>query len=516
MKYLLHSSLTFSSPSRAILYDEAELLVKAGHEVNIVYCGKSLDFCFSNLSGDKRNCTFCTANYLFFDRLNISSKIKMISLKNFLTKDIKLSNQKLEFHYSCINDIKKIKYNNVQIGLACLSSYVSYTRNLYPLIDETFKEYFDKLLRNSALMCDIISSVIDDIRPDYVFGYNGRFLDSRPTWEVAKNKDIPFVLLEAQYTFSFCNKIRFYNDTPHSIQSINKNFIQEIWNNSSINFDTKKNLASEFYERRKNALPAGDKIYTINQKIGLIPEGWDSTKKNIVIFTSSEDEFVAIGDEFDKYSLFSSQIEGIEELINHFINDTNIQFYLRIHPNLSEVEYSYHKKLYELAKYSNLKIIEPKSIISSYSLIDYSDTVVVFGSTIGIEAAYWGKPTILLSGAMYYYLDCCYIPSSKDELFSLINSNLTPKDKLGTYKFGLTYHDSIGETCDFVDCNWKTFTLNVFGYKKKITINNWEMLFGSTFVFYVLRTISLIPVKIFFKLFNMDSYQIVPTKEIGE
>src|SRR4030042_3472915 len=273
MKYLLHSSLTFSAPSRAILYDEAEKLVGNGHEVYILFCGKALDLCFTNMNGDKRNCTFCTANYLFYDRINISSKIRMISLKKFLTEEIIQSNQKIKFLYKEINDIKRIEYQNVSIGLACLSSYVSITRNLYPLIDETFIRYFDNLLRNSSLMCDIISSVLDKFKPDYIYGYNGRFLDSRPTWEVAKNKGISFVILEAQYTFSFCNKIVFYNDTPHSIPSINKHFIQELWDSSNIDFDEKKNLASEFYERRKNALPAGEKIYTKNQKIGLIPEG---------------------------------------------------------------------------------------------------------------------------------------------------------------------------------------------------------------------------------------------------
>ena len=513
MKYLLHSSLTFSAPSRAILYDEAEKLVGEGHDVTVIFCGKSLDMCFTNMDGNKKNCTFCTANYLFYDRINISSKIKMISLKDYLTEEILSESRSTKFPYNDINDIKKIKYKNVSIGLACLSSYVSFTRNLYPLIDEHFITYFDNLLRNSALQCDLIESVIDKLKPDCIYGYNGRFLDSRPVWEIAKNNAIPFGLLEAQYTFSFCNKILFNNDTPHSIPSIDKNFIQKLWDTSDIELDEKKILGSEFYERRRKALPAGDKIYTKNQKIGLIPDGWDSSKKNIVIFTSSEDEFVAIGEEFEKFSIFPSQIAGIQELVDRFINDPQIQFYLRIHPNLLNVEYSYHKKLYELAKYSNLKIIEPQSVISSYSLIDNSDIVVVFGSTIGVEAAYWGKPTILLSGAMYYYLDCCYIPASKNELFDLINSHLTPKDKLGVYKFGLTYHDSIGQTCDLVDCNWKTYSLKFFGYTKKITLNNWEKLFGSHILFFIARTVSYIPVKIYCAMKKMGPRYKVPTKE---
>lgn len=513
MRYLLHSSLTFSAPSRAILYDEAEKLVSNGHEVYVLFCGKSLDACFTNMNGDKKNCTFCTANYKFYDKINISFKIRMISLKDYVTELISENSRNQKFLYKNISDVKKIKYKNVNIGLACLSSYVSFTRNLNPLFDEKFMLYFDNLLRNSSLQVDIIETVIEKFNPDYIYGYNGRFLDSRPVWEVAKNKNIPFVLLEAQYTFSFCNKIMFHNDTPHSIKSVNTNLIQKIWDTTDIDLEEKKDLASQFYERRKNALPAGDKIYAKNQKIGLIPEDWDSTKKNIVIFTSSEDEFVSVGDEYDKYSMFSSQIEGIQEIVKHFLTDPQIRFYLRIHPNLMNVEYYYHKKLYELVKYTNLKIIEPQSQISSYSLIDSSDIVIVFGSTIGIEATYWGKPTILLSGATYYYLDCCYIPASKNELFELIKSHLIPKDKLGAYKYGLTYHDSVGQTCDLIDCNWKTYSLNFLGYKKKITLNNWEKLFGSRIMFFLARAVSYIPIKIYYAIFKLGPKYKVPTQE---
>lgn len=513
MKYLLHSTLTFSAPSRAILYDEAEQLADNGNEVYVLYCNRALELCFTNMSGDDRNCAFCVANYKFSDRLNVSSKIKFLSLKSFLTEEIVRISKQVKFTYDSINDIKKIKYDDVSIGLACLSSYVSYTRNLYPEMDQEFRGYFDALLANSMLMCNLMAEVFEKVKPDHVYGYNGRFLDSRPLWEMAKNRGISFSLLEAQYTFSHCNKIVFNNDTPHSIQSLNKNFIEEIWNNTNADFTKKQELAIEFFERRKNALPAGDKVYTINQKIGLIPDNWDSSKKNIVIYTSSEDEFVAIGDEFEKYSLYPTQLNGIEEIVKHFSEDSSMHFYLRIHPNLADVRFSYHRKLYELSKYNNLTIIEPKSAVSSYSLIDNADSIIVFGSTIGIEASYWGKPVILLGGAVYYFLESCYIPSSREELYKMIKSDLNPKDKLGAYKFGLTYHDSIGTVCERVDCNWKVYDINFLGYRKKVTLNNWERLLGSRILFFIFRAISYLPIKLYYRIANKGPRYKIPIKE---
>jgi hypothetical protein len=102
------------------------------------------------------------------------------------------------------------------------------------------------------------------------------------------------------------------------------------------------------------------------------------------------------------------------------------------------VTYQYHTKLYELFEgIENFTIIEPKSPISTYALIDNCDKVVVFGSTTGPEAAYWGKPTILLSYCIYSLLDICYIPNNSQELDELINNKeLIAKDINNALKYG--------------------------------------------------------------------------------
>ena len=68
--------------------------------------------------------------------------------------------------------------------------------------------------------------------------------------------------------------------------------------------------------------------------------------------------------------------------------------------------------------------------------MDAADKVVVFGSTIGMEAVYWGKPVILLAGAAYYYSNICYIPKSKEELKEIIVKTLPPKENDATIKWG--------------------------------------------------------------------------------
>ena len=111
---------------------------------------------------------------------------------------------------------------------------------------------------------------------------------------------------------------------------------------------------------------------------------------------------------------------------------------MRIHPNLAQVEFAYHTALYDLPKlYKNLTVIAATAPCSTYDLLDAAEKVIVFGSTMGVEAAYWGKPTILLAGAFYHELDVCYAPKTPEEIYPLIEcKDLPPKARDGAIKYG--------------------------------------------------------------------------------
>ncbi|MDR0330932.1 MAG: hypothetical protein LBH93_04395, partial [Chitinispirillales bacterium] len=130
--------------------------------------------------------------------------------------------------------------------------------------------------------------------------------------------------------------------------------------------------------------------------------------------------------------------QGIAEILEYFKNDTRFHFYLRIHPNLNGIKYRYHTSLLDIGNlYTNVTVIKADDEISSYSLLESVEKVLVFGSTLGVEAAYWGKPVILLCAAFYKYLNICYKPESAEEAFSLIGADELPaKDRADALKYG--------------------------------------------------------------------------------
>ena len=168
------------------------------------------------------------------------------------------------------------------------------------------------------------------------------------------------------------------------------------------------------------------------------PNTWDPNvedpkKKKIAIFNSSEDEFMAIGGSWEENRLFKNQYEGLT-FISNYAKDHNIIFYLRIHPNLRGTQKSYLEKLLAL-KSDNFVVIPPESKISTYNLMYNCDAIITFGSSIGVEATYWSKPSILLGNCFYRHLNITYNPTSTKELITLIESDLEPIDnKLGCLK----------------------------------------------------------------------------------
>jgi hypothetical protein len=68
-------------------------------------------------------------------------------------------------------------------------------------------------------------------------------------------------------------------------------------------------------------------------------------------------------------------------------------------------------------------------------LMKESDTVLTFGSSTGIEAAFWGTPSILAGKSFYRDLGATYVAKSRDDLLRLLQTDLEPKGKEGALKY---------------------------------------------------------------------------------
>lgn len=419
------------------ILDKANTLAQRGDLVDIVYCdGTIINSCFYNIHQNKQVCKGCKrlTKYLI-RKLPANPNIRIHSSSEFINPEADYM-EIYRMQYCSTKDIKGLEYKNVKIGYAALSDYLSQSRNMFPCIDDDFRSYFNTLLLTAAKISECAIGMINQLKPDIVGVFNSRTVCSRPIVDTCKHHNIQFIAFEAGFDTN--NKIlrkEFINCEVHNIPA-NTKMINELWDNSKLPIEDRINLASAFFMRKRGNIASADKVYTADQVNGLLPDNWDSSKHNIVIFNSSEDEIAALGEEYDSMNLFSSQYQGIKYIFNQFKNNQDIHFYLRIHPNLKDIPYAYHKSLYDFDNIDNVTIIPGSSPISTYALMDNANIIITFGSSTGAEAVFANKPVILLGCCLYRFLDIAYLANSYEELNELISDySLSPKDKLGALKW---------------------------------------------------------------------------------
>lgn len=438
MKHLFYLYSCFNGSFFGELVDEAiELQKSKENQILFVYCGGLCEMCTQNAKGSKSLCHFCTSNtrrvlnYYHIENKNLRDCVK---IDNFHT-----------FDYKTASDLRNITYKDVHIGLSILSSYITRTRNMDPLIDDISKNYFDVHLKQCARLAEALNNVIEDFKPDAVHSFNGRFEEVRPIYDICHNKGIKCYLNEGTKVKGKFKRVVFEDRLPHDIK-YNKERRDYCWNHYQMSQEERLKFGESFFQKRRNGIASGDKIYIKGQEAGNIPP-IDKSKLNIAIFNSSEDEFVAVGGDWDLLKVFDSQYDGINYILEHA--DPNMHFYLRIHPNLKDIPYRYYTELLSLdKKYSNVTVIRAESKVSTYSLLDQMDKVVCFNSTMGMESVYWRVPTICLSAAMYYYEGVCYIPKSQDDVINLLRKPLEPLFNENVYKYGAWLMDGSPLTID--------------------------------------------------------------------
>lgn len=457
-----------------------------GNEVHFLYCDDSIGGCNNNPNFDKRRCYVCKLLQRKNRKTYLPSEINTYSVKSLITNEI-LEIARKKFKYQTTEELRKLKFHGVEIGLGAISSYITFTRNLDPLINEESKRYFDRILASQVLLTLIIEKLDSQNKFDKIIVHNGRFAIFKPFLNFAQTNGIDYICTE-----SFCDskgnvsKDYYYNDIPHNINPRHKKYLIA-WDEALKYGIDRESISKSFFERRRNAEGTGDKIYTANQEKDKLVNNWDDSKENIVIYNSSEDEFCAVSGDFENKKLFSNQMNGIKTIVEHYRNDNSKHFYLRVHPNLIPVKYAYHLDLYKL-NYPNLTVIHADSRISSYALLDKADKVITFGSTMGIEATYAKKPSICIGASFYEQLNVVYQPRNIDEIWRYIDdkqlTNLYSNNVLiyGYYLMGI-YNSIIQNKFKHIDA--RILKYKIFGQYR--LVRAYEKILNSNKLFLFVR-----------------------------
>lgn len=428
MKILFFEPYALANPHYETALEIMQGHIDKGDEIIFYHCDAQLRSCEANKEHNINTCISCIARRK--DGLTLLSNRKAVIAKNFLqlSKSEIHELQKMEFQFRNIQELKDYEIHGVDIGMAVASTLISYQRDSKPDTIQ-LRTLINDLMISSLAVYYSFRKILKEDNPDLVYIFNGRFSNIRPVLRLCEQQQINYRIHERG-----SNKFRYnisHNHLPHDLLKFQE-LLFAAWE-SEKDIEKKIQIANDFYIKRKLGQEQSWFSFVKDQKYGKLPENWTGDKKNVVIFNSSEDEFAAIGDEFN-LKIFKDQLDALEFLSAFSKECKNMHFYLRVHPNLKNV-YN-HTTNFEHLETKNFFIIPATSDVNTYSLIDNCDLVISFGSTAGIEATYWGKPSILIGRTFYENLESTYNAESKGDVLNWISTSLEPKDKLGAYIYG--------------------------------------------------------------------------------
>ncbi len=346
-----------------------------------------------------------------FQAFCVANKIKLV--------DIGASNQKKE--YGSLDDEIQIfysrflkdpegamdwnEYNNT-LGPALLSIWVTTIA-----LDDNAKpeKYQAEIYEQIHLFIEIFHNTIKvleqnpEIKSGYVF--NGRLPITAAIVAAMKEKQIQVFYYE--YAES-SKRIYLESYRPHNRIETQKN-VKEVVGDLSPYERTE--AATRYLESRKNDT-------SVNVFLNLKNRSKKRYKKNeneklAVIFTSSPDEMVGIGEEWE-WKGMNGQLEAIG-LATKRLLEVGYTPIIRIHPNLVNKSWGMYRREIKSLHQMCSNIVLPGDGTNSYELMEMADIVVTCGSTIGLEAVALKIPTYQLGHSSYDLLtDVRKLLSQKD------------------------------------------------------------------------------------------------------
>ena len=412
-------------------------LAQSGHNISYLHIGDNLPnaelqssrgsgFCQYILgyyrSPQARACRFLR-DYAKRKSLSISV-LKCPRLRPF--RRYKFSRKSL---YS-LNTLKPLEWRNSnQFGISIASTLASNIRDssIYPLnhrrlvrqIADAYQRSF--LIAQQVLAAGSYSSVVV---------FNGRMSSSKGIVAACSGSAVEVYFHERGST---ANKFLLNNYQTHNFSALQRSMINR-WNKSE-HLSSSLSVATDFFKKQAS----GVDTFWINPRLRNSPSSTltlaskakdSSLTGNVVVFyTSCDDEFVSISDASTKDAFeWCDQLTALKALVNSSLSCGH-SIIIRNHPALATKSAEMRNRWDSIAEElpdslsNRFFLVTSTTPICSYELLFACDLVVTYGSTIGIEAVYWGKPSITLSDTYYDSLGLgVYKPRSVDELLGLLNN----------------------------------------------------------------------------------------------
>lgn len=407
----------------------------------------SLEIIMSQLSsGSDISWGFWVDNLSFPREFPFSEKLMNLYLKKEIEETHLISRMNLIFSKGHV-EMLELQNANVLISAnvetkveeACYLELISRLRDSAPNIQSHSKLLFQ--LRSCYLQTyESVRQVLISKKPQVVYLYNGRFLQERAAADCCAELGINVVYFE-RFNPSWKTKFFLFEKNTHSPSyrsQIMENFGSEMLLRESQKFFS---IGEKWFGDREQGLTQD---FTKSQVLDLKEV---KLENYVVFFHSSEDELITTD---LVSSCWGNQIEAVEKLVDVVSEIPNLNLVIRIHPNLkykSSREIELWKNFGEQLQQENSRIIylSHESKINSYELVKRSNAVITVGSTIGVEAAFLGKRSVLIGRGFHEEMGITLNPKNREELRDYLTQNFEENGissrRIQAYKYAVFHQE---------------------------------------------------------------------------
>lgn len=409
-------------------------LAELGANVNYAFCGEALDYnegydpsLFATSIRDSFARSRCnTYQQLVVSRAKAFAEERGLAFSPMQPLASAKPNIPLSLRTSLISavslqQINRIKWGDMSIGLAVGSSLSWYSKSA-SLNPSSHSDLVLSIASSYLVAYQLVSEYIRLTKCDYLVVFNGRFAPCRAAQDAGKRHGVPVLFHERGADLSRFS-LRSY--MPHDIAGI-KGEIDKTWQDGckTNGLERCQDVASRFFSRKREGDGFSWKSFVQNQETGPGASLLQSLRCRlpgkiiVTYFQSSDDEYVSVGENLFPPGPFGYQLEAFKVFMAAAIAE-GCHVVVRMHPHMSEkCENDLSAWTEIVSLYSEFcTIVGPESPVSSYELVDDSDMVVVYHSTVGVESIFSGRPTIVLGRPFY---DChgagFFAPSSFADL----------------------------------------------------------------------------------------------------
>jgi hypothetical protein len=383
-----------------------------------VYCHQGMQQCIlgTNLQ-DLTVAPPCSRCIQFSSELFHQERTIPVAMKSRLMEDLhaELSNRSLAW-------LSEWQYEGLPLGQLCLPGMRWALRRHHLPDNPSVQDLYRKYLLSAASLSEHFTEILQNMHPRALVVFNGIFYPEAVARRVALGMNIPVVThevgLRPMSAFFSHEHATFREVDLESDFDLSQEQDQELEKVLADRFKGRFSMAGVRFWEEMESLPGWllEKMSRFRQTVTVFA--------NVVFDTSQVHANVLFDDMFD----------WLDEMRRVFEIYPETLFVLRAHPDEDRPGKRSRESVADwvgtnqLQDRENVVFFGASERASSYELIRRSKIVLIYNSSIGLEATIMGKPVLCAGRARFTTIPAVYFPDTREKYMEMLGSFMGSKD----------------------------------------------------------------------------------------